>query len=429
MVIGLILLFFWTPGGLQASTYADLFREAAADSAQGKYDQAIVKYKAALALRPDTPAALNNLALMYYEVHDYPDAYKTATGVWEQHPELKAAALITGLAAIQMNRPQDAIAPLERLIAADHRNRDALLGLASAQLALGNLAKAVETYERETDYLPNDFTAWYGKAICYERMAESASKKLAQIPGGAAYSKRLLGEYLQSAGDEKLAREAFGEAALASDSPAARAQYETARRLADKSRNAFERMVALAPDSWQTEVFLGDVDRQHGKLLSALAHYKKAAQTEPQNAAALLGMGTAYWELGDFDEASECLRQTLNLNPGAEQAVFELGNIAVRRHDDTAAIPLLKQYLATQPDALAAHADLGRAYFHLKQYREAARELSMGAGADENGDIHYQLSVSLRRLGRDKEAEVALEQSNAIRQAQLERQRRLQTAH
>ena len=53
-----------------------------------------------------------------------------------------------------------------------------------------------------------------------------------------------------------------------------------------------------------------------------------------------------------------------------------------------------------QPDALAAHADLGRAYIHLKLYEEAAQELSKAAASDERGEIHYQLSVALRKLGR-----------------------------
>ena len=105
--------------------------------------------------------------------------------------------------------------------------------------------------------------------------------------------------------------------------------------------------------------------------------------------------------------------------------MFELANIAVRRHADAQAITLLVRYLAAQPDALAAHADLGRAYSHLGRYEEAARELSKAAAADDRGDIHYQLSIAFRRLGRAQEAEAALQESTALRQAQLQREQRL----
>jgi tetratricopeptide (TPR) repeat protein len=332
------------------------------------------------------------------------------------------------MAAVQSNRPKDALAPLERLLELDASNRDALLALASAHLALNDFSEAARIYERETEYSPADSMAWYGRAICYENMAESASRHLAQMPGGAAYSKRLLAEYLQSTGDAQLAREAFGEAQAmpeSSSSAQVATQYEIARNLAQKSRNAFERLTQIAPDSWQAAVFLGDVDRQHGDLVSAVAQYRKAASQQPKSPAPLLGLATSYWEMGEFELAVSYLRQTLALNPNAKQAVFELANIAVRRRQDKEAIPLLKQYLAAQPDALAARADLGRAYSHLGMYIDAIPELQKAASSDEQGDIHYELSVALRKTGRNKEADAALEESNAIRKARLERERRL----
>ena len=408
-----------------ADTYADLFQQAAAYSQHGEYAKAIDKYKAALAMHPGAPEALNNLAVMYYETRQYAEALDTAGEVWEQHPELRSAALIAGMAAVQCNRPSEAIRPLERLLGEDPSNRDALLALASAHLALKDFEAAAEAWEREVQLKPDDSKAWYGLAICYETMAEEASRKLSKMPGGGGYSKRLLGEYLQSIGDAKLAQEAFGQENAAESNAEAAKQYELARKLADKSRNAFEQFVNLAPDSWQAALFLGDVDRQHGDLTSALKHYKAAARAQPEDAAPLLGLGTAYWELGEFDQATASLHHALQLNPKSQQAIFELANIAVRRHQDAEAIPLLKQYLAGQPDALAAHADLGRAYFHLKQYKDAEPELAKAAEADESGDIHYELSIALRKLGRAEEADEALKQSSAIREAQLKKAQRL----
>jgi tetratricopeptide (TPR) repeat protein len=61
-------LLFWTGMALGADQYADLFREAAAYTQQGKYEEAVSKYRAALLLRPGAAEALNNLALMYYEL-------------------------------------------------------------------------------------------------------------------------------------------------------------------------------------------------------------------------------------------------------------------------------------------------------------------------------------------------------------------------
>jgi tetratricopeptide (TPR) repeat protein len=286
-------------------------------------------------------------------------------------------------------------------------------------------------YERETSLAPKDAEAWYALAISLERRAEAASRQLAQMPGGFRYSKRLLGEFLLTRGDLQLAREAFGEAEAvpdASPAPEAAAQYETARDLANQSRRAFETFIALAPDSWQAHLFLGDIARQHRDFPSALEHCTKAAQAQPDNPAPQLGLGTVYWEMGEFDQAGKHLQETLRLNPRSSQATFELANIAVRRHQDQDAVPLLKSYLASQPDALAARADLGRAYLHLGQFENAVDELSRAAPGDDRGDVHYQLATALRKLGRTEEADRALRKSSELREAQLQREQRLKSA-
>jgi tetratricopeptide (TPR) repeat protein len=422
-IAGLVLL---AGTFLRGDDYADLFRQAAADTQQGRYQMAIAKYKAALAIRPGSPEALNNLAVMLYETGQYEAAFETSA-IWRTDPALHSAALIAGMSAVRLNRPKDAIEPLTHVLDRDSRNRDALLALASARLSLQQFSEAAAVYQKETESSPNDVTAWYGRAICFEQLAERASRRLAQMPGGASYSKRLLAEYLQSEGDIQLAREAFGDAEKTggTESPQAAREYHLARELARQSRESFEELVTIAPESWESLVFLGDVDRQGGKLQAAIAQYQKAAEIQPGNPAPLLGLGTAYWELGDLDRASTYLEQTLKLNPEANQAVFELANIAIRRHDEKRAIFLLKRYLAAQPDALAAHGDLGRAYLHLGQFQEAVTELSRAAPGDERGEVHYQLSVALRKLRRTKEADEALKASEAIRQAQLAREERL----
>ena len=412
-----------------ADSYANLCLQAAELSQQQNYQGAIAKYREALAIRPGAPEASNNLAVMLYQVGRYPEALQIVGKLWPTHPEMLSAALIAGMAAVQCNRASEAIEPLQHVLNRDENNRDALLALASAFYALNQLRQAADVYGRELQAFPNDAKAWYGAAICYERLAENSSRTLAHMPGGVPYSKRLLGEYLQSLGDARLAAEAFGESVTNErESPEADKEYEQAQELAEKSRTAFEQFVSLSPDSWQAALFLGDVDRQHGDLNSAVKHYKKAAAEQPDNPAPLLGLGTAYWELGDFEQARMNLERTLQLKPGSAQALFELANIDVRQHRDAEAIPRLQKYLASQPDALAARADLGRAYFHLKEFSNAARELEQAAAGDTTGEIHYQLSVSLKNLGRTVEAETALQKSMAIKREQLQRSERLHAA-
>jgi tetratricopeptide (TPR) repeat protein len=128
--------------GAAADDYESLFRQAAEFSRLGKYGEAIERYKAALALRPGSPEALSNLAVMYYAGAKYKEAWDTAQQALRAQPGMTPAALIAGLSAIRCDRPADAVTPLEQVLRADPSNRDALLGLASARVATGKLDQA-----------------------------------------------------------------------------------------------------------------------------------------------------------------------------------------------------------------------------------------------------------------------------------------------
>ena len=413
-----------------AGSYESLFRQAAELSSQRKYAEAIQCYQAALRIRPEAPEALNNLAVMYYALGDYKQAWETTAQLAHGPEEFPSADLVAGLSAVRIGIPAKAIEPLERVLKREPANRDALLGLASAHVALRQLPEAAAIYQQQIKLSSNDSIAWYGLAICNERMAEAASKSLAEMPGGRAYSKRLLGEFLLSRGDERLAQEAFGESATSdsAESPEAARQFEKAKSLAEASRSAFLRFLQIAPDSWQSHLFIGDLNRQHRKFTDSLVEYQKAAAAQPQDPGPPLGIGTVYWELGDFDRARHYLQQALHLDPTLMTAVFELANIDVRRHRDSEAIPLLERYLKAQPDALSARADLGRAYLHLEKFEDAARELRLALPADLQGEIHYQLSIALRKLGRLQEADETLHKSTEIRHNELQREQHLHSA-
>ena len=176
-------------------------------------------------------------------------------------------------------------------------------------------------------------------------MAEEASHKLSRMPGGAAYSKRLLGEFLLSMGDSRLAREAFGE------SLAAPAAEDVSRRPGNMPRRGIWRVshgrLLSASSAWR---------RTPGRRICSAPMWSASMARFPRRWSYIarrprsslkirlrcLGMGTVYWELGQYDDAEKCLRDTLRLNPRSEQAGFELANIAVRRHHYEDAIPLLE---------------------------------------------------------------------------------------
>ena len=76
-----------------------------------------------------------------------------------------------------------------------------------------------------------------------------------------------------------------------------------ARAHAEAARHAFLKVVELAPESWQGQLFLADASRQQRKFPEAIEHYKRSAELEPDSYAAILGLGIVYWELADDELA------------------------------------------------------------------------------------------------------------------------------
>ncbi|MGH9630391.1 MAG: tetratricopeptide repeat protein [Bryobacteraceae bacterium] len=441
----------WLVVAAHGATYEQLFAEAGSLSARGDYAAAAQRYEAALALRPGAPEALSNLGVMYYMAERYGEAEHVMEKVLRTRPSLTPASLIRGLALVRLGRYDEAVAPLERVLAAEPGHRDALLGLAGARVAQKDYEQAAALYRQQTSRAPRDADAWHALALCYERMAEAQSRLLSRMENGAAYSKRFLGEYWLERGQNRLAQEALAEALVLDpqqpglaalleaaergegfetvekpepDKPAARAYLE-ARRLAAQSRTAFARFVEIAPGSWQAHLLLGDLSRQRRDFPAAIQHYEAAARLQPENPAPLLGLGTAYWELGNDEQAIAFLQKVLQKSSGNPQALFALGNIAVKQRRDADAIELLEKCLRVDPDHLGAHADIGKAYLHLGRAADAAPHLERARAIDTYGDIHFQLATALRKMGRTGDAREALERSSQIRREQREREQRL----
>ena len=87
-----LLLIASVLGGAE-DNYELLFRQAAEFSQQGKYQEAIDKYNAALAMRPGAAEALNNLAVMYYTTGSYARAWDLAERALKAQPGMTSAAL------------------------------------------------------------------------------------------------------------------------------------------------------------------------------------------------------------------------------------------------------------------------------------------------------------------------------------------------
>jgi tetratricopeptide (TPR) repeat protein len=87
----------------------------------------------------------------------------------------------------------------------------------------------------------------------------------------------------------------------------------------DEPRGEPEEKAYVTPPAWRS-VEVGNFYLRRKRYRAALSRFKEAAQTDPYNAEAHLGMGRVYDRLGLRQKALENYRKYLDLLPSAKQA-------------------------------------------------------------------------------------------------------------
>lgn len=173
-----------------------LAQEAAQDFSRGDYAAAAKKYERLAILQPESANILNNLGLAYHMTGRFRDAVEVLQKALRLNPELLSANLILGIDYVQLNESERAVPLLEKVLARDGNNRDALMALASAQYSLRQFHLAAKAYQREIKIRPNDSDAWYGLGICFEHLAEETTRRMATLGKDSPYTLRITGEFL-----------------------------------------------------------------------------------------------------------------------------------------------------------------------------------------------------------------------------------------
>jgi Flp pilus assembly protein TadD len=171
----------------------------------------------------------------------------------------------------------------------------------------------------------------------------------------------------------------------------------------------------VAPNSWRVHFLLAELYRQRSQEDKAAAEYLKALELQPNDLAARLGLADAYCMSTDFDRATAELKQVFSLDPRQPDANYLMGKILVYQHRYAEAVPYLDIALkGNSPRVPEVHALISKVYASQGRTLDAISELQQALGADEDGSLHYELSMLYRRAGNEKGAAAALEQSRLI---------------
>jgi eukaryotic-like serine/threonine-protein kinase len=329
------------------------------------------------------------------------DAYREAVGLFEKaiDKDSNFALAYTGLADSSLRmygETKESIWAQKATLAAQQAERlsgnlpEVHLSLGSVYSTTGKNAQAVTELKRALELAPNSDEAYRNLGEAYNLSGQSDQ-------GIAAYQKAVAANSYYWLNHNALGNAYFGLG-------------DNAKALPE-----YQKVVEIAPDSPMGYEGIGSVYLREGKWSEAILQYQRALGLAPDSPT-YSNLGTAYFFLKNYDDASKMYAKAVEMTPNDEQLLGNLGD-AYRwsGHSDQAAtsyskaISLAFQELQVNPRSASIMGDLGLLYakkgdpVNAQQYTNQARAIS----PDDIQLIYSQAQV-MTLIGKPDEALKAL---------------------
>jgi tetratricopeptide (TPR) repeat protein len=290
----------------------------AALAGKGQYSEAIVEYRRALKLKPNSQARLN-LALAYYKTADLKAAVDTLKAVREEAPSNLQVVTLLADCYLRLGQNKDVIDLLTLVQRADP----------------GNQA----------------FNYLLGTAL---------------VRDGQAAKGQLIIDRILSNGDSAEARLLMG----------------TTKYVANDFRGALEdlqKAVELNPGLAEANAYYGMALLASGDQASAKQAFERELKADPNNFDANLRMGVILRQDEENEGATKYLQRALQIRPGDPGVLYQIASVELASGQVDQARRDLEALIKTEPKFLEAHVSLATVYFRQKRKLEGERERAIVA--------------------------------------------------
>ena len=284
---------------------------------QGRYEEAIVHYRAAAKLDPTLPGIHLDLGLAYFK----------------------------------MKKLNEAASALARAVRASPRNFQARALLGMCYYGLRKFADAAVQLKQASRDQPGNVQLHYllAQSYLWSQQYQSAASEfrflLEKDPDAAAVH-MLLGEALDGLGRD------------------------------DEAIREFRAAVGASPPAPQAHFALGYVYWRQRKFAEACPQFEAQLDTEPDDTQSLTYLGDCEMKLGDTQKAEKHLRQALKLGAKLHIGELDLGILLVRQGQKAEAERHFREAIRLDPSDPDAHYHLGRLLISMGRRKEAAEEFT-----------------------------------------------------
>jgi tetratricopeptide (TPR) repeat protein len=303
-------------------------------------------YRAALAIRPGTLSAYNNLGVALYEKKDVGGALQTFRQAIVLDPKNASFHYSVGYVLYAMKDLDGAIREYNKAIALDPRNAPSHYNLGLALKDKGDREGAIQAWQKAIELDPKHALSHnnLGLALASKDDLDGAIKEIHQaivLDPKCAFLHFNLGNVLRARGD-------LGGAI-----------------------KEYQKAIELDPRDARSHHSLGHVLHDMKDEEGALQEYKKAIEFDPKYAQTYNSLGNALSERGDLEGAIRAYHKAIDLDLRDALPHYNLGKALKARGDLEAAVACYKKALTLDGKIAQAHHGLGHALLLLGRFAEA----------------------------------------------------------
>ncbi|MBI3845443.1 MAG: tetratricopeptide repeat protein [Planctomycetes bacterium] len=377
----------------------------AGNSRPPQSDDAVAFDTAAVAVRPLSFVAHNNLGIALAATGDTDGANREWREVVRLRPDLAIAHLILGRALSKNGDLDGAIREYHAALQINRDYAEAHDALGVALESRGEPYGAIAEFREAIRLTPGLDRArdHLGKALTDQGDPDgviTAAHEVVLLAPNDANSHVNLGIALKDKGDVDGAIEEF-HTAMKLDAKLPSAHHFLAHALHEKKDfdgeiQEFREAIRLQPNSAEVHKDLGLALRAKGDVDGAIAGFCEAIRLKPEWADAHLSLGNALLKKRDFDGAMQAYREATRLKPDYAVAHYDLGLALNSNGDVDGAVEAYREAIRLDPRDADFHYALGNALKAkgmvdgaIEAYREATRL------KPDDPDIHIGLGNAL----------------------------------
>jgi tetratricopeptide (TPR) repeat protein len=300
-------------------------------------DQAIPEFRAILTVDPNNVDARANLGVLLFFRGDYALAIPELQAALKLKPTLWKVEALLGMAQKRTGNVKSAITDLEQSFPkVGEQDIQIEVGMELVEIYSGtnDLDKAARIVDLLRNKYPTDVGVVYASYRIHSDLAGESMLSLSLVAPHSGQMHQIMAHELAKQGQMEAAIGNFREA-LRIDPKLPGIHFELAEALnaSDsqeervEAKHEYETALSSNPLDEKSECRLGAIAYQTGDLQSSLSHYTRAAQLQPDDSEALLGLAKDLLEVKETQKAQGLLERAVQVDPTSGVAHFRLATV------------------------------------------------------------------------------------------------------